>query len=239
MSALRRESVNSSNTSVTKSGSSRTVSCRFCAIRSMKSSAVCAPASWLFEPLHAQLAVAAHGLDEQLLLGAEVVVQQPPRDAGLARDVVEGRAGGAAPRDAACASPRRCAAPSRPTASARRRSRRRGAAALAGALLHGVGLCDDGVHGGGHRVAVSSRISRRRRLGAGSAGSGGRAVVELLLGAEQQVEHLRAQALAERDREHAGDGEQQQRASHAAAAAALGRLTQRSWRRRAARSPPP
>ena len=52
------------------------------------------------EPLDAQLAVAAHGLDEQLLLGAEVVVQQAARDAGLARDVVEGRAGRAALGDA-------------------------------------------------------------------------------------------------------------------------------------------
>src|SRR6516225_12217840 len=49
----------------------------------------------------------------------------------------------------------------------------------------------------------------------------GRAVVELLLRAEQQVEHLRAQALAQRDREHTRDREQQQRASEAAAAAAL------------------
>ena len=46
MSLLRRESVNSSKSSVTKSGSSRTVSWRFCAIRSMKSSALAAWETW-------------------------------------------------------------------------------------------------------------------------------------------------------------------------------------------------
>ena len=64
-----------------KSGSSRTVSLRFCAIRSMKSSAVLAVDELALESLQAQLAVAAHRLREQLLLGAEVVVQQAARDA--------------------------------------------------------------------------------------------------------------------------------------------------------------
>jgi hypothetical protein len=45
-----------------------------------------------------QVGVAPHDLDEQPLLGAEVVVQEPARDAGLARDVVEGRARRAARR---------------------------------------------------------------------------------------------------------------------------------------------
>ena len=48
----------------------------------------------------AGVAVAADDLHEQPLLRAEVVVQQPARDAGLARDDVEGRAGGAAGADA-------------------------------------------------------------------------------------------------------------------------------------------
>ena len=49
---------------------------------------------------HAQLAVAAHDLGQQPLLGPEVVVQQAARDARLAGDVVEGRARHAAPGDA-------------------------------------------------------------------------------------------------------------------------------------------
>src|SRR5271154_6287636 len=53
------------------------------------------------QALEAQLAVAPDGLCEQLLLGAEVVVQQPPGNAGLARDVVKGRAGAAPRGDAA------------------------------------------------------------------------------------------------------------------------------------------
>ena len=65
-----------------------------------KSSALRAPGEALLELRDPQVAVAAHDLGEQLLLGAEVVVQQPARDAGLARDVVERRAGDAALRDA-------------------------------------------------------------------------------------------------------------------------------------------
>ena len=61
-------------------------------------------------PLHPQVAVAAHDLDEQPLLRAEVVVQQPARDAGLARDVVERRARRAArPTQVRIASTIRCA----------------------------------------------------------------------------------------------------------------------------------
>src|SRR5262249_38214639 len=48
----------------------------------------------------AMLGVPPHDLDEQRLLGAEVVVEQPPADARLARDVLEGRAGDAPPGDA-------------------------------------------------------------------------------------------------------------------------------------------
>ena len=48
----------------------------------------------------ADVAVAAHHLDEQALLGAEVVVQEPTRHARLAGHVVERRAGRTAARDA-------------------------------------------------------------------------------------------------------------------------------------------
>src|SRR4051812_18948745 len=48
------------------------------------------------QALDAQVGVVAHDFDEQALLGAEVVVQQPARDAGLGGHVVEGRAGRAA-----------------------------------------------------------------------------------------------------------------------------------------------
>jgi hypothetical protein len=52
------------------------------------------------EEAHAQLAVAAHDLGQQPLLGPEVVVQQPAGHARLARDVIERRARHAAPGDA-------------------------------------------------------------------------------------------------------------------------------------------
>ena len=80
------------------------------------------------------------------------------------------------------------------------------------------------------RRLAAAGVGRRRR--------GGRAVVELLLGAEQQVEHLRAKALAERERERAADRDQQQRAAEAAAPAAArcGALrAARRWRRAARR----
>ena len=66
----------------------------------MTSSALRAGASWSSSSGHAQLAVAAHDLGQQPLLGPEVVVQQPAGHARLARDVVERRARHAAPRDA-------------------------------------------------------------------------------------------------------------------------------------------
>ena len=47
----------------------------------------------------------------------------------------------------------------------------------------------------------------RQPAGAGVSGAVVGAVVELLLGSEQQVEQLRAQALAERDGQHRADGE--------------------------------
>ena len=56
------------------------------------SSALPASRDRLLEALDPHVALAAHDLDQQPLLGAEVVVQQPARDAGLARDVVERRA---------------------------------------------------------------------------------------------------------------------------------------------------
>src|SRR5205085_8462453 len=106
-----------------------------------------------FEP---QLAVAAHGLDEQLLLGAEVVVQQPARDARLARDVVERGPGRAAPRDARAHrvdDALRLAAGERALAVA---VTRRAGATVVGALL-GYG-CIGRVH-----VAYPSSAGLRRR----------------------------------------------------------------------------
>ena len=50
----------------------------------------------LVQQRHAQVAVVAHDLGEQPLLGAEVVMQQPARDPRLAGDMVERRAGDAA-----------------------------------------------------------------------------------------------------------------------------------------------
>src|SRR5437660_12015064 len=70
-------------------------------------------------------------------------------------------------------------------------------------------------------VAVAS--GRRRRLGLGRRrgrdGRGG--VVELLLGPEQRIEHLRAQALAERERQPGADRQQQELAAQAPLAPAL------------------
>src|SRR5215211_8435961 len=54
----------------------------------------------LLHRLDLHLAVVTDDLDEQPLLRAEVVVEEPPRDAGLAGDVVEGRGGGAPCGDA-------------------------------------------------------------------------------------------------------------------------------------------
>ena len=75
------------------------------------------------------LGVAAHDLDQQALLGAEVVVQKPAADARLAGHVLEGRARGYRARRHSSASRRRCAAPSH-----------RSARAL-GCCLHGTSLC--------------------------------------------------------------------------------------------------
>ena len=219
MSSLRRESVNSSKTSVRKSGSSRIVSCRFCAIRSMKSSAVLAVASWLCEPLDAQLAVAAHRLDEQLLLGPEVVVQQPARDAGLAGDVVEGRAGRPPLGDAVA----------HRVDDALRLLARQRALGRAGLRVDAVvrlraQRCCSRVSGA-QRCSPGCRAQAFTPAGSGVRRRGGRAVVELLLGPEQEVEHLRAQALVERDREHRAEGDQQQRAAEPAAPAPAHRGT--------------
>ena len=57
------------------------------------------PGQALVEQSQPELRVTADDLRQQPLLGPEVVVQEPARNARLARDVVEGRAGGAASRD--------------------------------------------------------------------------------------------------------------------------------------------
>ena len=57
---------------------------------------VFAGASALVEAVDAQLGVAADDLDQQPLLGPEVVVEEAAADARLAGDVLEGGAGGAA-----------------------------------------------------------------------------------------------------------------------------------------------
>src|SRR5205085_74423 len=86
----------------------------------------------------------------------------------------------------------------------------RGGIAVASAALNDAPLLSrSGVHAG--------RLGRGRR--------GGRAVVELLLGPEHEVEYLRAQTLVQGDREHCTEGDQQQRATEAAAPATAHRRT--------------
>src|SRR2546422_4115424 len=60
-------------------------------------------------------------------------------------------------------------------------------------------------------------LGRGRGLGGGRGRRGG-AVVELLLGAEQRIEHLLAQALAQCERKTGADRNDQQPATHAALA---------------------
>ena len=66
----------------------------------MTSSTVSAFASALVEPVDPDLGVAADDLDQQPLLGPEVVVEQAAADPRLAGDLLERRAGGAALGDA-------------------------------------------------------------------------------------------------------------------------------------------
>ncbi len=149
----------------------------------------------------------ADDLDEQPLLRAEVVVQQAARDAGLLRDHVERRAGGAATRRRWRASRLRCAWPSRPRAAGVSRpppwcaelswpaSRDAGLAQAPGTTkaprrAPSNSRMDRAALGSADRLRCCSGAVRRRR-------GGGRGVLELLLGTEQTVEHLLAQALAE------------------------------------------
>ena len=92
--------MNSSNSSTQKPGSFWIESWRSATRTSRISSALGGLAERLVEPGDPVLGVAADDLDQQRLLGAEVVVEQPAADAGLAGDVLEGRAGDPAARDA-------------------------------------------------------------------------------------------------------------------------------------------
>src|SRR4051794_39306914 len=66
------------------------------------------------------------------------------------------------------------------------------------------------------------------RLAGGRGGGGRRGVLELLLGAEQRVQDLLAQALGERERQARADDPHEHDAAEATAALALlGRLAQR------------
>ena len=99
ISSLRRASVCSSNRITKNSGDSSIVSLSDCTSAAEQRVGALDAGDRLRHPLHPQVAVAPHDLDQQPLLRAEVVVQQPARDAGLARDVVERRAGRAAQPD--------------------------------------------------------------------------------------------------------------------------------------------
>ena len=97
-----------------------------------------------------------------------------------------------------------------------------GQVALPGAAPRWRGACR-AVHG-----SVDVLAALAARVGAGVDGRGGRGVVELLLGAEQQVEDLVAQVLAHGERDAAADdAEQQQLAEAALALPLLGPLAQR------------
>ena len=98
ISGLRRESVKTSKESVRNSVSSRSIASSVRRSIAMKSCGVGGGGQLLVERGHPQVGVALDDLGEQPLLGAEVVVQQPARDAGLASDVVERRARDAAQR---------------------------------------------------------------------------------------------------------------------------------------------
>src|SRR4051812_23754202 len=85
--------------------------------------------------------------------------------------------------------------------------------------------------------APSSSGAGRRRRGRRRRGRRGRLVVELFLGAEQRVEDLVANALAERDRGHTADDRHEDELPQAAAAAlALLRARAQRVARRAQRA---
>ncbi len=152
---------------------------------------------------HPHVAVVAHDLDEQPLLRAEVVVQQPARHAR--RPATWSNVDPAVPRSATDA---RIASTIRAALSPASWRSLVVAASITG---RATGWLRGWLAGqqrrrrpagrppgyGGHSDARSGR--RRGRLGRrGGRRVGG--VVELLLGAEQRVEHLVAQALADGDR---------------------------------------
>src|SRR4030081_3067115 len=80
--------------------------------------------------------------------------------------------------------------------------------------------------------ALGSRHGWLPRFPNGAAPAGRRRVLELLLGAEQRVEHLRAQLLAAGERDAAAEREHQQLAAETAAFPnpPLGRFAQRERR---------
>ena len=126
------------------------------------------------EALHPQIAVAPHDLGEQPLLCPEVVVQQPARDAGLARHVVERGAGSAArvPTQR-CASRRRSVAPSpescRPVVAAHRPE---------ATLRRRPGSCGTRILSARHRGARGgSRGGRPVRAAPGAARAGAQATI--------------------------------------------------------------
>ncbi len=153
----------------------------------------------LVEHLDAVLAVAPDDLDEQPLLGAEVVVEKPAADAGLGGDVLEGRPGDAPLGD---------------------RIAHRvddAAGAVAAQLTRHSGSPRPGPSG-----PARERSGRRRGRG------GRRGVLELLLGAEELVEDGLADVLAQRDREDGADErDEQQLQERMAALRALVGLPQR------------
>src|SRR5213078_3488875 len=147
-------------------------------------------------------------------------------DARLARHVVERRAGGAAQRDACAhgvddalrAFPRELAGLGRglhgPDASWPASQR----------PADSLRPNDEGAPWGALAYSEMRSASGRRRclgFGRGRGGSGRGGVVELLLGPEQCVQHLRAQALAEGEREPGADRQQQELAAETALALAL------------------
>ena len=129
----------------------------------MTSSALRAGASWASSERHAQLAVAPHDLGQQPLLGPEVVVQQPARDA--APRARRGRT--SSPRRRAgrrsSASPRRCAGPSRPRSRAAAAAAASMAPSLAGRPAEARAAPNERGRPGG---ALSTRRAEASRLGA-------------------------------------------------------------------------
>ena len=201
----------------------------------------------LVERGHAQLAVAAHDLDQQPLLGAEVVVQQPARARRASRATwSKVEPGHAAAGDARAhrlddalgllaLDRARCWVAASMARSLAGRPAESGQRARHDEGRPGGRPCRDlGTRGVGYEFEDSGLAGRGRRR------RGGRRVVELLLGAEQRVEDLVAQALAQRRAPR-----RRRRCRRAAACAKpplalllLGTLAQGAGRRRAATRPP-